>query len=131
MQFASPDLRWGMIADHEVQEISGEIAGEWKLSGRAHSLTAIKLAAPIEPSKIVCVGRNYREHATELGNALPEEPLIFLKPPSSIIGPGEPIVLPAISQRVDHEGELAVIIGRKCSRLRDDDDVHPYLEFPF
>lgn len=122
-----PDLRWGVIKDNRVQEISGEIASEWKLSGCEHPLNEIQLAAPIEPSKIVCVGRNYREHAAELGNAVPQEPLIFLKPPSSIIGPGEPIVLPGVSQRVDHEGELAVVIGRTCSRLSDGDDVRPYI----
>jgi 2-keto-4-pentenoate hydratase/2-oxohepta-3-ene-1,7-dioic acid hydratase in catechol pathway len=122
-----PDLRWGVITDAHVQEISGELAGEWKLSGKSFPLTEIKLAAPIEPSKIVCVGRNYREHAVELGNELPQEPLIFLKPPSSIVGPGEPIVLPVISQRVDHEGELAVVIGRTCAHLNDDADIRPYI----
>lgn len=71
----------------------------------------------IRPSKIVCVGRNYREHASELGNAVPSEPLIFLKPPSSIIGPGEDIVYPAISTRVDYEGELGVVIGRRARHV--------------
>src|SRR5437879_9097190 len=69
------------------------------------------------PSKIVFLGRNFREHAAELGHDVPKEPLIFLKPPSAIIGPEEPIVLPPISQRVDYEGELAVAIGRLCSQL--------------
>jgi 2-keto-4-pentenoate hydratase/2-oxohepta-3-ene-1,7-dioic acid hydratase in catechol pathway len=122
-----PDLRWGVITNTHVQEISGELASECKLSGRTYPLSEIELAVPIEPSKIVCVGRNYRDHAAELGNALPQEPLIFLKPPSSIIGPGEPIVLPAISQRVDHEGELAVVIGRTCAHLADADDFRPYI----
>jgi 2-keto-4-pentenoate hydratase/2-oxohepta-3-ene-1,7-dioic acid hydratase in catechol pathway len=69
----------------------------------------------VSPSKIVCVGRNYAEHARELGNTLPQEPLLFFKPPSALIGDGEPIVLPAVSQRVEHEGEIAVVIG---ARLR-------------
>ena len=64
------------------------------------------------PGKIVCVGRNYREHAKELGNEVPAEPLIFLKPPSSVIGEAEPIVLPPISRQVEYEGEIGVIIGR-------------------
>ena len=68
------------------------------------------------PSKIVCVGRNYREHARELGNDVPAEPLLFLKPPSSLIGPGEPIVLPRASSRVEFEGELGVVIGRRIRR---------------
>jgi 2-keto-4-pentenoate hydratase/2-oxohepta-3-ene-1,7-dioic acid hydratase in catechol pathway len=80
------------------------------------------LLAPIKPSKIVCVGRNYADHAKELGNDAPKEPLIFLKPPSAVIGPGETIVRPAISQRVDFEGELGIVIGKKTRDLSDDED---------
>ena len=69
------------------------------------------------PSKIVCVGRNYRDHAKELGNDVPAEPLIFLKPPSSLIGNGESIVLPEQSERVEHEGEIGVVIGRRLERV--------------
>jgi len=65
------------------------------------------------PGKIVCVGRNYVEHAKELGNAVPDHPLIFLKPPSSVIGDGETIVLPSASERVEHEGEIGVVVGRR------------------
>jgi 2-keto-4-pentenoate hydratase/2-oxohepta-3-ene-1,7-dioic acid hydratase in catechol pathway len=72
---------------------------------------------PNRPSKIVCVGRNYVEHAQELGNTVPEQPLIFLKPPSSLIGDGEAIVLPPQSERVEHEGEIAVVIGRLARRV--------------
>ena len=93
----------------------------------ALALTEAKLGAPVQPSKIVCIGRNYREHAKELGNEVPTEPLIFLKPPSSLIGPGQPIVRPAISGRVDHEGELGVVIGKTCRHLRADEDVRPYI----
>jgi 2-keto-4-pentenoate hydratase/2-oxohepta-3-ene-1,7-dioic acid hydratase in catechol pathway len=75
-----------------------------------------QLLPPVTPSKIVCVGRNYRAHAAELGNAVPAEPLLFLKPPSALIAHGEPIRVPAASTRVEHEGELAVVIGRT---LRD------------
>jgi len=71
----------------------------------------------VSPSKIVCVGRNYAEHAKELGNPMPEEPLIFLKPPSAVIGDGEPIVLPPQSQRVEHEGEIAVVVGARLKRV--------------
>jgi 2-keto-4-pentenoate hydratase/2-oxohepta-3-ene-1,7-dioic acid hydratase in catechol pathway len=72
------------------------------------------------PSKIVCVGRNYAEHALELGNKVPEKPLLFLKAPSSIIFDNESIILPKQSNQVEHEGELAVVIGRRCSKLSDD-----------
>jgi 2-keto-4-pentenoate hydratase/2-oxohepta-3-ene-1,7-dioic acid hydratase in catechol pathway len=85
------------------------------------------LLPPCEPSKIVCVGRNYREHASELGNAPPKEPLIFLKPPSAVLATGAAIVLPPISQRVDYEGELAVVIGSRCSHLRTGEDIRPYI----
>lgn len=78
-------------------------------------------------SKILCVGRNYREHAKELGNEAPTEPLIFSKPPSSLLAPVGEIRRPAISERVDFEGELGVIIGRTCHKLGDDEDVRDYI----
>jgi 2-keto-4-pentenoate hydratase/2-oxohepta-3-ene-1,7-dioic acid hydratase in catechol pathway len=85
------------------------------------------LLAPVQPTKIVCVGRNYREHAAELGNEVPAEPLIFLKPPSALIAPGQSIVRPKISNRVDHEAELGVVIGRTCRNLKLDEDIRPYI----
>jgi 2-keto-4-pentenoate hydratase/2-oxohepta-3-ene-1,7-dioic acid hydratase in catechol pathway len=85
------------------------------------------LLAPVEPSKIVCVGRNYREHAAELGHEVPVEPLIFMKPPSALLPPGGTILRPKISERTDYEGELGVLISRRCRHLRDDEDVHPYI----
>ena len=77
-------------------------------------LAEARLLPPVNPSKIVCVGRNYREHAKELGNEVPADILIFLKPPSSLLAPEGKIVMPRLSQRVDYEGELAVVIGKKC-----------------
>ena len=76
-----------------------------------------RLLPPCSPSKIVCVGRNYAEHAKELGNEVPKEPLIFLKPPSSMIAAGDAIVYPALSQRVDFEGELGVVIGKRARNI--------------
>ena len=90
-------------------------------------LADANLSVPLKPSKIVCVGRNYREHASELGNEVPAEPLIFLKPPSSLLAPGATIVRPRASSRVDFEGELGVVIGRRCRRLKPDEDVRPYI----
>ena len=83
-------------------------------------LGAADLLPPVTPSKIVCVGRNYREHAQELGNEVPAEPLLFFKPPSSLLKPGGTILLPAASSRVDHEAELALVIGHRASKLRPD-----------
>jgi 2-keto-4-pentenoate hydratase/2-oxohepta-3-ene-1,7-dioic acid hydratase in catechol pathway len=78
-------------------------------------------------TKIVCLGRNYVEHAKELGNPVPEEPLLFFKPPSSMLAPGGKIVRPKISNRVDHEAELAIVIGRTCHKLRPEEDVRDYI----
>jgi 2-keto-4-pentenoate hydratase/2-oxohepta-3-ene-1,7-dioic acid hydratase in catechol pathway len=85
------------------------------------------LLPPVEPSKIVCVGRNYRDHAAELGNEVPAEPLLFFKPPSSLLAPGAAIRLPSQSSRVDFEGELAVVIGRQARALKADTDLRPYI----
>jgi 2-keto-4-pentenoate hydratase/2-oxohepta-3-ene-1,7-dioic acid hydratase in catechol pathway len=87
-------------------------------TGEEIPLDGIRLLAPVLPSKVVAVGRNYPAHATELGNRVPEEPLLFLKPSTSVSGPGDPIPLPPISRRVDYEGELAVVIGRVARNVR-------------
>ena len=90
-------------------------------------LSEAKLLAPTLPSKIVCLGKNYAEHAREMEGEVPKEPLLFFKPPSSVIGPGKKIVRPRDSERVDHEAELAVIIGRRCRHVKDDEDVKEYI----
>ena len=107
------DGRWACDTGDDLAILD---AAPW-LGGRATSARAPKadLAAPVAPTKIVCVGRNYAAHAAELGNAVPAEPLLFLKPPSAIVGPGEAIRLPAVSARIEHEGELAVVLGRRLS----------------
>jgi 2-keto-4-pentenoate hydratase/2-oxohepta-3-ene-1,7-dioic acid hydratase in catechol pathway len=85
-------------------------------------LDQVKLLPPCEPNTIVCIGRNYREHAAETGSEVPSEPLIFLKPTTSLIAHGDAIVYPTwVSSHVDHEGELAVVIGRTCRRVREDE----------
>lgn len=113
---------YGLLEEDQVCELSGAPWGKWSRTAHTWPLADVRLAAPVAPSKIVCVGRNYAAHAAELGNELPKEPMIFLKPPSSIVGPSEPIVLSVYSQRVEHEGELAIVIGRRCAHLRDADD---------
>lgn len=90
-------------------------------------LDEVKLLAPVVPSKIVCVGRNYREHAAELGNKMPDEPLLFLKAPSAVIASGEKIELPPASQQVEHEGELGVVIGRIARGLSPDENPLDYV----
>ncbi|HXE92095.1 MAG TPA: fumarylacetoacetate hydrolase family protein [Terriglobales bacterium] len=86
-----------------------------------------QLLVPVEPSKIVCIGRNYREHAKELEHEIPTEPMFFLKPPSSLLAHAGVIRCPRESQRVDHEGELALVIARTCSRLAEGEDVRPFI----
>jgi len=86
-----------------------------------------RILAPVAPSKIVCVGRNYREHAAELGNEVPAEPLLFFKPPSSLLAPGEPIRIPSLSKRVDFEGEIAIVIGDRCRNIGADEDPRDYI----
>jgi len=87
----------------------------------------MKIERPTNPSKIVCVGRNYAEHAKELGNEVPTAPLLFLKAPSAIISHGDEIVIPRQSNQVEHEGELGVVIGRDCKNIRDDEDPFQYV----
>src|SRR5271167_161341 len=118
---------YGLIEGGQVREISAPPWSSWSRGARTFSLTNVRLLAPVDPGKIVCVGRNYAAHAAELGNEVPKEPLIFLKPPSAIIGPGEAIVLTPQSQRVEHEGELSLIVGRRCSQLKDSGDALSYL----
>ena len=88
----------------------------------------IEIEPGFSPSKIVCVGRNYAEHAAEMGNKVPKEPLLFLKAPSALVFDGDSIVLPPQSQRVEHEGELAVIIGRDCKDIADGEDPLQYVQ---
>src|SRR5208282_4265392 len=118
---------YGIIEDADVREISSPPWEAWNRAARSWRLADVQLAAPVDPRKIVCVGRNYAAHAAELGNDVPKEPLIFLKPSTSLIGPEENIVLTPYSQRIEHEGELAMVIGRHCSQLADSADALSYV----
>ncbi len=102
-----------------VAEIEGHPFGQIQFSGARWALSDVRLLSPILPSKVVCVGRNYAEHAAELGNDLPKEPLLFLKPSTSVIGPRDAIRLPIFSKQVEHEAELAVVIGAPGARRAD------------
>lgn len=105
-------------ADLVVSIASGHPFAPLQLTGEQLPLSAVKLLAPVLPSKVVCIGKNYADHVRELGgDAPPESPVVFLKPSTSVIGPGDPIVLPRNSSRVDHEAELAVVIGRLCKEV--------------
>lgn len=124
---AHPEPLWGRLEGDAVREILGEPFGEWRQAERSWGLDRVRLLTPVVPGKIVCLGLNYKNHAAEVKFDLPKEPVIFLKPPSAVIGPGDPIVLTPLSHRVDYEGELAVVISRACSQLRDGADLKPYI----
>lgn len=132
-RFIDPETQrpsFGLIEGDEIFRLRGEIPeGNLSLEGAEASvkLAEALLLAPVAPSKIVCVGRNYREHAAELGNEMPTEPLLFLKAPSAVVRDGDSIELPEFSRRVEHEGELAVVIGRKCRRVSEDEDPFSYV----
>ena len=128
---SSDEPRYGIIAGAEVFPLAAHEIFSLPFAppeaGPAIALAEATLLAPVVPSKIVCVGRNYRDHAAELGNAMPVEPLLFLKAPSAVIGPNDAIELPAVSARVEHEGELAVVIGRRARKLSDADNPLDYV----
>lgn len=102
-----------------IAEIEGHPFGKLSFSGARWALSDVRLLSPILPSKVVCVGRNYADHAAELGNDVPKEPLLFLKPSTSVIGPRDAIRLPIFSKQVEHEAELAVVIGAPGARRAD------------
>lgn len=128
---ATGGAQYGFIEHQSGREmvvpIDNPYQKEPKRTGSWAALDELKLLPPVLPSKLVCVGRNYREHAKELGNPVPDTLLTFLKPPSTLIGPGEKIVRPTITQRLDYEGELAIVIGKQCRHIREGEDVRQYI----
>jgi 2-keto-4-pentenoate hydratase/2-oxohepta-3-ene-1,7-dioic acid hydratase in catechol pathway len=114
-------IRTGVLEGDAIRVLSGTFFENPVPTGGEVGASEVRLLVPVIPSKVVAVGRNYVAHAQELGNEVPEEPLIFLKPSTSVIGPGDPIPLPPQSRRVDHEAELAVVIGRVCRRVTEDE----------
>lgn len=111
---------WGRIEHGEVLALPDGPFAEPVASGESlGSFADLRVLAPASPSKIICVGRNYIAHAAEHGAEVPQQPLLFFKPPSAVIGPADSIELPAESHRVEHEGELALVIGRRCRRITE------------
>ena len=109
--------KYGWMLEDKIGEIEGNIFASYKRQEVQTPLTEVHLLPPSQPTKIVCVGRNYVDHAKELGNNVPKIPLIFMKPPSSIIANGEAIILPPQSKQVEHEGELVVVIGKRGKNI--------------
>ncbi|MEE8358018.1 MAG: fumarylacetoacetate hydrolase family protein [Candidatus Hydrothermarchaeales archaeon] len=117
-RFKTEDKRsyYGTINGDEIKVING--LNNLKTTGETYQLKEVKLLAPTNPSKIICIGLNYIDHARELKLSLPEEPLIFLKAPTAVIGPNDNIKYPKMSNQVDHEAELAVVISKKCRDVK-------------
>jgi 2-keto-4-pentenoate hydratase/2-oxohepta-3-ene-1,7-dioic acid hydratase in catechol pathway len=111
---------YGLIERHRVYASEGDLFGVRSKGAEVGELADVELLAPCTPTKIVCIGRNFPAHAQEHGAVVPAEPLIFLKPPSAVIGPEQPILLPPLSQQVEHEAEIAVVIGRRCRNVSED-----------
>lgn len=109
--------QWGVIENERVCELNGAPFARWERGAEIGRLGDLQLLAPAVPTKIICVGLNYPAHAGESSMDVPPEPLLFFKPPSSVIGPEMPIMLPPQSERVDYEAELAVVIGRRCRNV--------------
>ena len=118
------EVRYGVVEGSEVLELPGHpFAAPGQVlttTGTAHDLDEVRLLAPVIPSKVIGIGKNYADHASEMGGAAPERPLMFLKPTTALIGPDEPIVLPPESAEVHFEAELALVIGRLCRRVPAD-----------
>ncbi|HID30640.1 MAG TPA: DUF2437 domain-containing protein, partial [Desulfobacterales bacterium] len=104
---------YGIWENDRVKEIKGSIFGEYETTGVVHNINEVRLLTPVEPSKILCVGLNYKDHIEEIGARRPELPSHFLKPQSAVIGPGDAIRYPKIAQQVDYEGEVAVVIKNR------------------
>jgi len=110
---------YGILEDRDIRVIQGNPFRSIRYAGVSLRLDDVQLLAPCVPSKIVCLGLNYRSHADEAKQAVPKSPLIFLKPPTAVIGPEDEIIYPAMSQRVDYEGELGVVIQKKASHVTE------------
>lgn len=111
------EILFGVLRETDLYPVEGSIFGDFEVGQKPVPIGEVILLPPVEPSKIVGVGRNYLEHSKELGNPVPQEPLLFLKPPTAVIGPNGSILYPRASRRVDYEGELAVVIKREARNV--------------
>jgi 2-keto-4-pentenoate hydratase/2-oxohepta-3-ene-1,7-dioic acid hydratase in catechol pathway len=112
--------KWGVIEGEAIREMDGDPFGHFHMTSKTKIIGEVKLLSPCLPTKIVALGLNYHDHAEEVKMVLPKEPLIFLKPSTSVIGPGEAIIYPKMSRRVDYEAELAVVIGKVAKKVSEE-----------
>jgi 2-keto-4-pentenoate hydratase/2-oxohepta-3-ene-1,7-dioic acid hydratase in catechol pathway len=114
---AGGKTRYGTLEGTHVVEYSGTPFGTFKRGRKKFPVKQVVLLAPVVPSKIVAVGLNYRDHAQEVNHPIPDEPILFLKPPTALIGPDDPIVYPPLSERVDYEAELGIVMKKRCRNV--------------
>ena len=120
-------ISYGILREEFLYRIEGSIFRTLRVTQQKVSIGDVILLPPVKPSKIVAIGANYLKHAMEMGRKMPEEPLIFLKPPSAVVGPNDIIVYPKMAKRVDYEGELAFIIKKRARLLKESDDLDSYI----
>jgi 2-keto-4-pentenoate hydratase/2-oxohepta-3-ene-1,7-dioic acid hydratase in catechol pathway len=120
---------FGILEGETIAALSPHPFAAFEYTGERFPTGEVRLLAPVLPTKVVAVGRNYAEHAREMGGEVPDDPVIFLKPSTAVIGPGDPIVHPGWVGRVDYEGELAVIVGKLARRLDEADAIQAVLGF--
>jgi 2-keto-4-pentenoate hydratase/2-oxohepta-3-ene-1,7-dioic acid hydratase (catechol pathway) len=118
MRFIRCEAGYAVLESSTVKLLAHEPYSSVEYTGEELPLESVKLLAPAEPSKIVCIGKNYKAHADEMGEGQPPEPVLFLKPSTSIVGPEDNVVYPEISHRLDFEGELGVVIGKRASKVQ-------------
>jgi len=127
VRFAKDEkISFGSLEDSKIQVIHGDIFGDFETTNEVYNLSEVKLLSPCTPSKIVCVGLNYRDHAEEMHDELPTEPIIFIKPSTAVIGPNENIKYPPMSRQVDYEAELGVVIKNRARNL-EIEEVNKYV----
>ncbi len=119
--------QYGLLKEEKLYPLEGSIFRNFKVKKKGIPIREVSILLPVKPSKIVAVGLNYKNHAMERGKTIPEEPLIFLKPSSAVIGPQDIIIYPRMAKRIDYEGELAVIIKKKTHFIRNDEDVDAHV----
>jgi 2-keto-4-pentenoate hydratase/2-oxohepta-3-ene-1,7-dioic acid hydratase in catechol pathway len=120
-------ILYGVLKEEFLFPVKGSVFRDFRIEDSPVPMSEVFILPPVEPTKIVAVGANYKDHAQEMGRPLPEEPLLFLKPSSAVIGARDIIAYPKMSKRVDYEGELAVVIKKKACLLADDDPVEEYI----
>ena len=119
-------VKWGVIESEIIREMKGSPFGEFEITSVTNKLDGVRLLAPCLPSKIVAIGLNYRDHAEEVKIEIPKAPILFMKPSTSVIGPGDSIIFPKMSRRVDYEAELGVVI-KKVARAVPEDRATDYV----